>query len=185
MSLTVLLLAAQFFRSFLFPRCHTRCLQKCQCFSPVHLSVAIFHSHHQSSTEQICHRLSGSFGASTSRGQRPVKCSKQKPQLLEAYGCGGDSSSQVYVLNSSTSSSSWFMYISSHSFKSSATKLQFTHHNDCTTTTLFFSFLSRLKLGLGAVALWSLKVPLQQSSTCHTFCPLEPLILPNPDFRLW
>ena len=97
-------------------------------------------------TECLAHLVHSAF-----RGGTQIKGSKQRPQLLEAYGCGGDSSIQVYVLNSSTLSSSWFMYLLIESLKSGITKLQFTHRNDCATTTPLFFFFGRLKLGPGAV----------------------------------
>ena len=68
MLLTVLQLAVQFFWSSLFQRCYTG------VYSP--LVCSRFHSRHQSSAGQFCHRLSCSFGAfhsqrlETSQGQQ-------------------------------------------------------------------------------------------------------------------
>ena len=80
MLLTVLQLAVQFFWSSLFQRCYNGCLQKCKCFCPVHLPAAVFHSCHQSSAGQFCHRLSGSFWCIQLRGWRQVK----------GFDCGTD-----------------------------------------------------------------------------------------------
>ena len=91
MLLTVLQLAVQFFWSSLFQRCYTGCLQKCECFSAVHLPAAFLIRVVRAQLGNFVTDCLAHLVHSTFRGWRQVKGSKQKPQLFESYRCGGDS----------------------------------------------------------------------------------------------